>query len=66
MSDATIIYCGFMYLLTLGIVGAGLCNKNNRKDLAMLFGMAMHFMTAPVSTPIILGILIYDCTKQHY
>jgi len=63
MSDATIIYCGFMYLLTLGTVGAGLCNENNRADLTMVFGMTMHFITSPLSTPVILGILIYDRTR---
>lgn len=51
MLDILIIYCSFMYLFTGGMVGYASVTGKSRE----FTGMAIHFVTAPISTPIILG-----------
>lgn len=60
MSGSLITYSVFMYLLTLGIVSARLWDKDIALDIVELTGMVIHFLFAPLITPIVLGWLIYE------
>ena len=53
MSGILIVYCSFMYLLAGGMFVAGLLDKRSNRY------MFANFIFAPVSTPVLLGFLIY-------
>jgi hypothetical protein len=60
MSDILIVYCSFMYLLTIGIVSARASDKTERRESVETIGMVTHLLLAPLITPIVLGWLFYE------
>lgn len=61
MIDLLIMYCSFMYLFTGGVIGYNLTSNRYFYSHQKL-GMLVHFVTAPISTPIILGMI---CGKNN-
>ncbi len=55
MIEVLIVYCVFMYLFTGGIGSRSALTGDNNEGRNL--GRAIHFITAPVSTPIVLGII---------
>ncbi len=62
METVIIVYCIACYLYTLGLIIGGL--KDREFNISMALGMLIHFVTAPVVTPIVMGYIRY--TEQSY
>lgn len=52
MIEILFIYCAFMYLFTGGVIGNAI-SKGAGSDC--YFGMFVHFVLSPISTPVIMG-----------
>lgn len=59
MNDIYIVYFGFMYLMTIGIVYKAASDAAGM-DKVTVIGMLINLIFAPLITPIIIGMLIYE------
>ena len=62
METAVIVYCLACYLYTLGLIFGGL--KDRGYNSSMVFGMIIHFILAPIMTPVVMGYIRYS--EQDY
>ena len=59
LEEANTVYCVFMYLMTIGIVYKAASDSLGMSTTTVI-GMLINLIFAPLITPVIIGVLIYE------